>query len=479
LTQDYPLLLSLFRGSWIIRRIVEVVPNLMLKSFPILDSPELNPDLVKNFERAIKKTGTLGQMRSAAKWGRLFGGAGAIMIIKGHTDLSKPLNLDEVELGAYKGLISLDRWSGIIPGPELNDDIEDPLSFGLPKYYSCMMDGAGGATIEVHSSRVLRFVGRELPKWEQQVELYWGEAEVEVVFDEMKKRDYSSWNIVSLLTRAQVIAMVEPQLASMQAGAGGSNQAYTNYITKMQAISEMLNSQGLLLLGKDGKLDTHSYSFGGVADVYHEFMKDLAAAAEIPYEILFGRESGLGSNGESGLQTFYDMIDMKRTSEVDPIIDKLMPVVAMSTFGYVPDDLDHHWSPVRTMTDKERAELSKAHADAISTYFQGDLMTKREAREEIQTSSAVTGIGGSLTDEAVAKTPDKYASELGLGEMGGEEGEGGEGAESEEGSGEELEDDHTSRREERFTESRAGSESEAREESGPAEKREPAMACGR
>jgi phage-related protein (TIGR01555 family) len=422
ITEDYPLILSLYRGSWIVRRVIETIPDDMLKSFPVLDS-EINPDLLKRFEKIVRKTGTLNKLRSAAKWGRLFGGAAAIIVIAGHDDLAQPLELDDIEPGAYKGLIPLDRWSGIIPGPELNQDIEDTVNFGLPIYYNAIMD-AGNARI--HHSRVLRFIGRELPQWERQVELNWGMSEVELIFDELRKRDYSSWNIVSLLTRAQILSVEEPQLAALMSGAGGSNEAYNNFVRRMESISQLLNNQGLLVLGKDGKLNQNSYTFGGIADVYHEFMKDLSAACQIPYEVIFGRESGLGSNGESGLQLYYDMIEQKRGTDLDPQMDQLIPVIAMSAFGEVPDDLDHHWQPVRSMSDKERAELAKATGDNIVAYFNADLMTKKEAREEIQQSSSTTGLGTNLSDEAVAATPDKYASELGGGE-GGMPGMGGPG----------------------------------------------------
>lgn len=438
LTEDYPLILSLYRSSWIIRRIVEAVPDDMLKSFPALNT-EIKPDLIKRFEKIVRKTGTLKKIRQAAKWGRLFGGAGAVIVIAGHHDLAEPLDLEQVEPGSYKGLITLDRWSGIIPGPTLNDDIEDTVNFGLPANYNCIMDA--GST-EIHHSRILRFIGRDLPQWEKQVELYWGESEVEVVFDELKKRDYSSWNIVSLLTRAQVMSIEEPQLAALMSGITGGPQAHQNFVTRMEAMSQLLNSQGLMVLGKDGKLNQNTYSFGGISDVYHEFMKDLAAACGIPYEILFGRESGLGSNGEGGLQIYYDMLEQKRTSDIDPVIDQLLPIIAMSAFGEVPDDLDHHWQPVRTMTEKERAELAKSTADSIAVYFNADLMTKREARMEIQQSSVATGIGSNLTDEAVAATPDKYASELGMGEMQGEQGEQGEQPGENDGEGTPDQDQH-------------------------------------
>jgi phage-related protein (TIGR01555 family) len=382
----------------------------MYKAFPSIRT-DLSPEYVKNFTRIIKKTDTIAKLRSAGKWGRLFGGAACIIVIKGHDDLMQPLELDDIEVGAYQGLIPLDRWSGVIPGPILNSNIEDAANFGLPVYYNCIMDAGN---VNIHHSRILRFCGRELPQWEKQVELYWGMSEVEIVFDELQKRDYSSWNIVSLLTRAQLLSITEPQLAGLMSGLTGSNGAYQNFVQRMTHISETVNNQGLLVLGKDGQLHQTSYGFGGVGDVYHEFMKDLAAACEIPYEIIFGRESGLGSNAEGSLQIYDNLINEKRISEGDPVMERLIPIIAMSTWGFVPDDLNYNWMPFRALSQEQRTNLARGTSDAIITAYNSDLLTKREARQELKDSSGVHGLFDNITVEAIAATPDTFASEAGM-----------------------------------------------------------------
>jgi hypothetical protein len=413
LTEDYPLILSLYRSSWVIRRVIDTVANNIYSSFPTLTA-DLKPEQIRSFDRVVRKTATLTKLRSAQKWGRLFGGAGAVIVIDGHDDLMQPLSLDDVEIGSFKGLIPLDRWSGIIPGPQIDSNINNIGNFGLPLYYNCIMDAGN---VNIHHSRILRFTGRELPQWEVQVELYWGMSEVEIVFDELRKRDYSSWNIVSLLTRAQVLSIEEPQLATLMSGAGGSNKSYGDFIKRMESISQLLNNQGLLVLGKDGKLQQTSYGFGGISDVYHEFMKDLAASCEIPYEIIFGRESGLGSNSEGSLQLYDNLIEEKRKSEADPNMDRLIPIIAQSTFGFVPDDIDHSWSPFRSLSQEQRNNLARGTTTSIVEAFNSDLITKREARTELRNSSLVHDQFSSITKEALAATPDKFASELGMGEI--------------------------------------------------------------
>lgn len=58
---------------------------------------------------------------------------------------------------------------------------------------------------------MLRFIGRELPNWEKYAEQQWGASEVEVIFDELKKRDNTSWNIAQLvfLANLRVLKMAD------------------------------------------------------------------------------------------------------------------------------------------------------------------------------------------------------------------------------------------------------------------------------
>ena len=184
----YPLLLSLYRSHWIIGKVVDVLAEDMLKDFPVISS-EISPAKMEEFSKVIDMTGTPAKLLDALKWGRLFGGSVAVICIAGEEDLAEPLIVDDILPGTYKGLIALDRWSGVTPGMELVKDIENLPEFGLPAFYDCRLD-EGGSVTTIHHSRILRFIGRDLPQWERQMQMYWGMSEVERVFDELRKRDY-------------------------------------------------------------------------------------------------------------------------------------------------------------------------------------------------------------------------------------------------------------------------------------------------
>jgi phage-related protein (TIGR01555 family) len=196
MSKDFNLLNSLFRGHWIVKRIIDTIAEDMTKNWYQVQS-QIPPDDIKKIAQLERRISLRTRLVEGLRWGRLYGGAVGVMMIKGHEEhLEEELDYDYVMPGSFMGLLILDRWSGVYPMLELVDDISNP-EFGLPKYYSITAEEMP-ATI-VHHSRIVRFTGRDLPQWEKQMEMHWGASELEHVFDELKKRDNTSWNIANMV----------------------------------------------------------------------------------------------------------------------------------------------------------------------------------------------------------------------------------------------------------------------------------------
>ncbi|MBR3429449.1 MAG: DUF1073 domain-containing protein, partial [Clostridia bacterium] len=65
----------------------------------------------------------------------------------------------------------------------------------------------GYQRVKIHHSRVLRFVGRELPYMETVAEDYWGASELEHIWDELQKRSATSANIAQLIFQANITTL--------------------------------------------------------------------------------------------------------------------------------------------------------------------------------------------------------------------------------------------------------------------------------
>ena len=454
LTFNYWTLISLFEGSWIARRIVETPAKDMVRAWPRLTS-DISPKELTKIDRVLRKTNSKNAVLTAMTWARLFGGAGCLMVIDGQEhELDKPLDLDEIPIGGFKGLIPFDRWSGIYPGTEMCQDIKRPVDFNLPESYN--VQATGGQSFKVHASRILRFTGPTVPTPEREAYSMWGVSVIEPVYQELQKRDNVSWNIVNLTFRACILGMKMPDLAALMSGLGMPGNAGMQFEQRMSQLNHMLSNQSLIPLAADGGIESTQYTFAGLGEVMQQTCLDVSGAAEIPVTRLWGRTiSGLGGSENEGDERIYEeRIATEQDAHMRPQLEKLYPVLCASELGEVPDDLDLNFPSIRVMDEKSKSELAKTTADTLTVYLNGGIMSPRTVGKEVKQSSDATGIGTNMTDEGIAKLSDDVTSEGELGEGMFSQSEGGLNAASspakvikeenhkgEEASGEEPEDE--------------------------------------
>jgi len=424
LTQNYALLNSLYRNDWIAKKIIDSVAEDMTKNwFAVKGS--IAPERLSDYEAMERKTHIKKALLDGLRWGRLFGGAAGIMVIDGQEDmLEEPLDMRMVMPDSFKGIIIADRWNGVYPGTELVQDMADP-DFGLPEYYNFNMADTALDTgsIRVHHSRVLRFIGRELPLIERMAETYWGASELEHVFTELNKRNTTSENVANLIFQANLRTYKMADLGQLLATTNAQQQRTLYQTLQMQNF--LMSNMGMNVMDKEDDFQTNQYTFSGLCEIYDAFMNDVSGASEIPATRLYGRSpAGMNATGESDLSNYYDKIAQLQEAKLRPVLEKLLPVVFMSTFGAVPDDWDIEFNPVAETSEEEKANLVKQSADAVISVFQSGLISQQTALKELRQSGMAYGMWSNITDEDIENADTETNPE---GEMGGEEAMGGMG----------------------------------------------------
>lgn len=421
---NYWELITLYRNHWISRRIVDTPAQDMVRAWPRLLC-EWKPEDLDRIERLIKRTRVRQNMLTAIQWARLFGGAGALMIIDGQEDqLDQPLRLDDVELDSFKGIIPFDRWSGISPSGEVSSDISSPNDFNKPEYYTVNTPDA--EMFKVHSSRVLRFLGPQVPTPEVQAQTWWGISSLEPVYEEIRKRDNMSWNILALTFRANILGMKIPQLAQLLSGVGSNQKAMQAFEERMTAMNHLISNQSMIPLPENGGIESTQYTFSGLSEVYQQFQLDISGAAQIPVTRLWGRTiTGLGQSNDADEAIYEERIATDQEVDMRPQLEKLYPVMCMSELGEVPDDLDLMFPSVRVLSEQEKAELASTTVNTLTVALNSGGISKRTYAKELKASGELTGLFTNITDEDIEKLPDEVEdeSDMGAGLFGEREGE--------------------------------------------------------
>ncbi len=401
MTDNYALLNSLYRDNWVVQNVVGIIPDDMTKKW-FAPAGAVGPEHLKELDRVQRVTALRERVNEGLRWGRLYGGAAGLIMIRGQEGmLGQPLELESIYPGTFQGLYILDRWQGVVPGMELVFEGGEPV----PAYYS-ITNARGNTVAKVHHSRLVRFTGRDLPFLERVAELYWGESEVEALYNDVVKHDNVAANMAALTFRANVDTMEVQNLDQLFSVTSGEQQR--RFWNVMQAQSVMKSNFGMQLVNRGDQIKNTQYTFTGLQEVYDSMCLDLSGASRIPVTKLFGRSpAGMNATGESDLRNYYDYVDTLREAKLRPILEKLLPVLAMSAWGAVPDGLDISFPPLWTPTAAEVAEIALKKAQAIRDTFQAGLFRADTAQRELKKLADETGMFDSISEEEIAANTGK------------------------------------------------------------------------
>ena len=221
-------------------------------------------------------------------------------------------------------------------------------------------------------------------------EEYWGASEMEHIRDELLKRSAASANIAQLIFQANITILKMSDYGDVINS--GTEEQKRSLLQAMSMENRFRTSFGVQLLSKEDSFETHACSFAGLSEIYEQFMMDMAGAAEIPATKLFGRSpQGMNATGESDLRNYYDMIASLQERQLRPALEKLLPVMAVSCWGWVPEGLDIVFEPAMTASPMERAELSEKLSAPVIEAFRAGLLTREQALAELKARGAELG----------------------------------------------------------------------------------------
>jgi hypothetical protein len=114
----------------------------------------------------------------------------------------------------------------------------------------------------------------------------------------------------------------------------------------------------------------------------------------------------MNATGESDLQNYYESIEEKQEAYLRPVIDKILPIMCMSVFGAIPDDLNYKFEPISRPSDEQKVDLGSKHTTAIIEAYNSDLITQKIAMKELRQLEDRTGMFSNITDEIINSADD-------------------------------------------------------------------------
>ncbi len=397
LTRNRMKLEAMYRGSWIVGAAVDSVAEDMTRA-GINIHATTEPEQVQQMQAMLTRLGVWDSLLETIKWGRLYGGAMAAIVIDGQ-DPSTPLNFDTIAKGQFKGLRVYDRWS---LQPSLDNVIEDGIDVGLPKYYGVISDPNTGKVgdIKWHYSRIIRFIGIQLPIWQAITEMMWGESVIERMNDRLISFDTATAGAANLINKAHLRTVQIDKLREVLAAGG---KAEENLLQMFHHMRMLQVNEGITLLDKEDSFQAFSYTFSGLSDMILQFGQQIAGATGIPLVRLFGQSpAGLNSTGESDLRMYYDNIRAQQESRLRDGMMRIIRVLHRSMFQQpAPEALDFDFVSLWQTSEKEKVDIANTVTTLVTTAFEKGVIDQATAMQELKQSSDTTGVFTNITDQQI------------------------------------------------------------------------------
>jgi len=396
-TRDRTLLEWIHRGSWIVGVAIDAIADDMTK-MGITITSEMPPGAIKKLETAAIKWGVWPAINDTIRWGRLYGGALAALMIDGQ-DPRNPLDISRIGLGAFRGLMVYDRW---MVEPDLNhmvrgvgDDSQVPASYWV-------IASGTGVTFEgmrIHHTRVLRHEGVRLPYWQRVMENMWGISVVERLYDRLIAFDSATNGAAQLVYKSYIRTLKISKLREIIATGGMQVNQLQQYVEMMRRYQGI---EGITLIDSEDDFAAQvsaGTSFSGIADALIHFGQQISGALQIPLVRLFGQSpAGLNSTGESDMRNYYDGIRQRQERELRPMITTIYRAMAKSEGIELPEDFNFVFNPLWQLSETERATAGAQVTAAVLSAWESGLVPDALALKELKQASIVNGLWTNITE---------------------------------------------------------------------------------
>jgi phage-related protein (TIGR01555 family) len=303
-----------------------------------------------------------------------FFGRGQIFLDTGARDelLTTPLIIDKatIKIGGLKRLGVVEPlWT--YPAQY---DATDPLSQDYYKPRAWYVMGK-----QVHASRLLTFVGREVPDILKPAYMFGG-----LSLSQLGKPYVDNW-IRTRQSVSDLIHSFSTMVLSTNMGAALTAMPGTGIMDRAALFTNMADNSGLMVVDKETELFANVAAPLGTLDkLLAQSQEQMSSVWGIPLIVFFGiTPSGLNTSSEGELAVWNSWIEAQQEDLLDDNLTILIRAVQLSLFGSIDEDIGHAWEPLGKTNELEAATIRKSDADTAIAYIGAGVLAPIEERTRL------------------------------------------------------------------------------------------------
>lgn len=362
LTLQYQYLMYAYKSQPVLQTIIDMPTQDALRGGLEFGEGEVDKDDIKMLEDKLRDMSFYQTVKTGENWAQLFGGAAYII----NTDEDPATEFNPKRLyGKRLKIYSASRW-------------ELQSSSRWSQYYIFYGE-------RIHGSRVFTIQGKEAPfqiRWTIQD---WGLSKYEAMLEPFNIYLRTQQAIYDLMKEAKVDVYKFKGWLSQLASSAGTALA----LKRVQLSNQAKSTGNAVVMDAEDEYLQKQITFAGLADIWKENRLNLAQAARIPMNKLFGISASGFSTGEDDLENYISMIDSEVREHLRPTLQYLLDLVQMNLFG---QDMGIAWDfkPLRVMSSEQEENIKKSKHDRWYQDMQAGILNPQEYAQLCQKDGLIT-----------------------------------------------------------------------------------------
>lgn len=351
---------ALYKSDWLSRKIcLRPAKDATRKFVQCKDQ-----DTHKLVDQKFKDLKVKQKTKTGISWGRLFGGAGVVLITN-DPDPTQPIKCN----GEDK-LVDLEVYDRHELTPVAYDVDYNSSNYMKPVIYQNRYGK------QFHYSRIGFFTGAELTHDEMIANYYWGGSVVESVWQAIKNLQSTYDDVRFILSELNIGILKIPQLTEKSIKKDPREVVQR----RVNAFNGTKSNQRVAAIDKEEEFSFTNRTVTGVNDLMEQFKGAAAGASEMGSLVLFGESpSGLNASQEEQLSTYYDMVSDIQQDQIAPFID-----LVLGASGF--EGVEWHFESLYEMSDKDKAQVMQQSSQAVAALMMAGL-TPEEALKQLNSLS--------------------------------------------------------------------------------------------
>lgn len=230
----------------------------------------------------------------------------------------------------------------------------------------------------VHHTRLLTFVGREVPDLLKAAYYFGGLSLTQMarsyVDNWLRARQSTSDLVYNFSTNVLKTDMSAWEM-------DGGEQLFT----RVDMFNAVRSNRGTMVLDKDAEeWDNVAVPLGGLDALQQQALEHICSVVGIPIVKYLGiQPAGLNASSEGEIRVFYDWINAFQEKFFRPHLQTVIWFIMLDLWGEIDEDITFTFEPLFELTAKEMAELRKTDADTGQVLVQGGVLDPSEERKRI------------------------------------------------------------------------------------------------